>query len=379
MLRIKDQSNKVPTIQRQRVSVTDVRDMVERQLIDAEVPASIDVLWDGADDPKLSVFADPALICQMIVHFVTKSIDVTPAGGCVLIRLQAAPNRDFVRWSVIDQGPGVSENEIQEMLAAQGGKSAEFGVANCQVIAALHCSTLDLYSRVGSGTEISFNTPHSGPRNVAAVWSDWRMEQAVNAHSNPEIEGESNSKWRIDSSPARICLSQSIAQPLCGDQMSAGTVTLGATVSRLSADQFDQFLQSELQMFDLVYRVGTRRWAWVFDNDFESAEQRIESLIARSGTAIPGIRMNWSQPLMIPIDNRLTNSRLSDLLIRETLSESTPAGLVDKDTVRMGTAPIEPSPQASARLEAELRRLSGRLKSQTSRLQRQSRQLRPLS
>ena len=195
----------------------------------------------------------------------------------------------------------------------------------------------------------------------------------------PPATMSSHSKWRIDSSPARVSLTQSVAEPRCGDQMTAGTVTVGATVSRASADQFDKFLQSQLQMFDLVYRVGTRRWAWAFDNDPETADQRIESLIARSTTTIPGIRMNWSQPLMIPIDSRLTNSRLSDLLIRQTLSESTPAGMVDKDAVRMGTAPIEPSPQASARLEEELRRLSGRLKSQTSRLQRQSKQLRPLS
>lgn len=379
IVQVRSHKATVPATHRQRVLVVEIRDTVERALAEASVPSAVDVLWDGADDPALSVFVDRALLSQMIVHFVKQSIAVTPEGGCVLIRLQAQPARDVVRWSVIDQGPGIRASKIQEMVAQPPKASSDFGLANCQLIAALHCSSLDLYTRVGNGTEISFNTPRCGPRNVAGVWSEWRMEQAVGKIDDAVATNRFQPQWRIDSSPARISLTQSIAQPRCSEQLTAGVVTLGATVSRTSADAFDRFLQSELSMFDLVYRVGTRRWVWVFDDTPESAEQRIESLTTQSAKAIQGVRMNWSQPLLIPIDHRLTNSRLSDLLIRETLCESTPAGMVDKDAVRMGTAPIEPSQQASARLEAELRRLSGRLKSQTNRLQRQSRKLRPLA
>ena len=52
-------------------------------------------------------------------------------------------------------------------------------------------------------------------------------------------------------------------------------------------------------------------------------------------------------------------------------------GIVDKDTVRMGTAPLERSQLTTDRMNEELRRLSGQLRMQTQRLQRQAKQLRP--
>ncbi len=383
MLQIEQEQSNLPPVHRRRVAVTEIRQAVDQQLMAVGIPASIDVLWDGAGDPNLSVLVDSSLLSQMIVHLVTQSVAVTPEGGCVLIRLQTQPTSDCVRWSVIDQGPGICESEIHELLNQQRTDPAKFGLANCRLIAGLHFSTLDLYSRIGCGTEVSFNTVRSGPRNVAAIWSAWRIEQAAST-SNATANGRSVArgslqKLRIDSSPARISVSQSSAVPHCKDHLIAGTVTLGAAVSRASADAFDRFLQRHLQMFDLVYRIGTRRWAWAFDDDPQMVVQRIESLIDRASRVISGVRTNWSEPMMIPIDGRVTNLRLSDLLIRETLSESTSSGVVDKDTVRMGTGPIEFSQSATDRLDEELQRLSSQLKMQTKRLKRQAKQLRPLA
>ena len=81
--------------------------------------------------------------------------------------------------------------------------------------------------------------------------------------------------------------------------------------------------------------------------------------------------------MVIPVDAHKTNVRLSELLIRESLAESTALGMVNKDEVRMGTAPLEPSQLTSDRLNEELQRLSGQLKMQTQRMQRQARHLRP--
>ena len=80
---------------------------------------------------------------------------------------------------------------------------------------------------------------------------------------------------------------------------------------------------------------------------------------------------------MIPIDVCRTARRLSDLLVRQSLSAST-ATAADRDEVRLGTTPLEPSPIASARLDAELSRLIARFSQQTRVLQQQAINLRPV-
>lgn len=368
-------------VTRAGVSVVAIRDAVDQVLVNDGIPHTIDVLWDGAEDNNLTVFADPDLLRKMIVHLVTSSVQVTPAGGCVLIRLQAQPHSDVVRWSVIDQGPGIRQTEVEQWMNQGHDPSAPFGLAACQQIAAIHFSSLDVYSRIGSGTEISFNTPRLAPRSLVAVWSKWRSSIAQGVEPNSvELKPVSGAEQqlRIDSAPARMSLAQPLSSPNESEQFTAGTVRLGAAVSKASADAFDRFLQRQLQMYDLAYRVGARHWVWAFDSSPKNVQQRIDSLISRSTTVISGLRMNWSDPMVIPVDAHKTNVRLSELLIRESLAESTAMGVVNKDEVRMGTAPLELSQWTSDRMNEELKRLSGQLKQQTQRLQRQARHLRPM-
>jgi len=388
IVQVKDRNSVVPPlgrdsveVQRESVDVSDIQRLVDATLRDQGLSASIDVLWDGTDTPGLTVFADRSLLRKILVELITRSVGVTPPGGCVLVRLQTKPLGDVVRWSVIDQGPGIRKSEIRKLLNRDTDNRDRFELAMCQQIASLHFSSLDLYSSVGSGTEVSFDTPRFGPRSVASVWSRWRSVQASPLADDETKDSimsfDPKQRLRIDSPPTKISLSRCIEHPRHDDRMTVGSVTLGATVSRTSANAFDRFFQHGLQMYDLVYRVGTRRWVWGFDNDLPEAETRIESTVAEANRLTSGIRMNWSQPQLIPIDDRLTNRRLSDLLIREALVESRSSGIVDKNAVRLGTAPIRRSQTTADRLNEELHRLSNELKSQATRLQRQAKQLRP--
>ena len=135
--------------------------------------------------------------------------------------------------------------------------------------------------------------------------------------------------------------------------------------------------QSQLQIFDLVYRVDTRRWVWVLDVDDRDAGERISAITDAAKSAIPSLRLRWSDPQMIPIDEKRTASRLSDLLIRQTLAASTSTHATDTNQVRLGTAPIAPSNIAAARLEVELLRLGSRMSRESFELKNQSRNLRP--
>ena len=119
------------------------------------------------------------------------------------------------------------------------------------------------------------------------------------------------------------------------------------------------------------------RKVWAFDVDAHAVQDRIDAITDTVQARIPNIRISWSDAQMIPVDGRKTHTRLSDLMVRETLSASTSTHVLDKNEVRLGTPPIVPSEIAEDRLDAELRRLSNKLQSQTATLQQQARKLRP--
>jgi hypothetical protein len=326
------------------------------------------------------------MLRRLVVNLVTNSIRETAEGGCVLIRLQNARDGESIRWSVVDQGRGISESDMQRIADRQvtfgGGEG--LGLSICRQLAALHFSTLQIRSRLGSGTEVSFETAAAGPRSVAESWSNWRVAQRgplQKPQQNHKAASPSSMRtprrMRLDPPSVEIDVSHEASAPRCEDRLAAGTVTVGAAVSREAADAFDQLLQSQLQMFDFVYRVNTRRWVWAFDVDTHGVQDRIDSIVDAVAASIPSVRMSWSDPQMIPVDGRRTNSRLSDLLVRETLSASVSTHVQDKNEVRLGTAPIVQSDVAADRLDAELRRLTSKLQSQTTRLQQQAKNLRP--
>lgn len=339
-----------PRVLRRWVPVSHVRKAVNETLRPWTLPRQIDVLWDGADDSKASVFADPAMLRRLIVNLVTNAIRVSPEGGCVLIRLERLGEGESIRWSVVDQGSGISESDMAQIADRQvslgGGEG--LGLSICRQIAALHFSSLRVRSRLGSGTEVTFETAAAGPRSVAENWSRWRVErrgplskpQHRNDPADQETTTRTTRRMRLDPPSITIELSHEATAPRCEDRIAAGILSVGAAVSREAADQFDELFQSQAQMFDFVYRVETRRWVWVFDTDVHGVQDRIDSIIDAVAAKIPEVRMSWSEPQMIPIDARRTYARLSDLLVRETLSASTSSRILDNNEVRLGTAPI---------------------------------------
>ncbi len=375
-----------PKVHRRWVPVSRVRSAIDETLRPWALPRQIDVLWDGADGPERKVFADVGMLRRLVVNLVTNAIRVTREGGSILIRLEKIRDGEALRWSVVDQGTGIGEADMQiiaERQVSLGGGEG-LGLAICRQLAALHFSSLQIRSRLGTGTQVSFETAAAGPRSVADAWARWRVARR-GPLKQPQQRGETSSnelaneskRMRLDPPALTIELSHEATSPRCQDRLAAGIVSLGGTVSRDAADQFDEMFQSQMQMFDLVYRVETRRWVWVMDCDTHGIEDRIESIDDTIKAKIPTIRTNWSAPQMIPVDSRRTHARLSDLLVRESLSASSINYGLDHNDVRPGTAPIEPSDVAAERLEQELRRLSMQLKKQTTRLQQQAENLRP--
>ena len=374
-----------PRANRAWVPIDGVRAAIEETLRPWALPRQIDVLWDQDIPPSTKVFADIAMLRRLVVNLVTNAIRVTPEKGGVLIRLQSVKGGEAIRWTVIDRGTGMKEAELRQIAERQvsfgGGEG--LGLSICRQLAAVHFSSLEIRSRYGNGTEVSFETASAGPASVANAWARWRVAQRGPLQSPQHREHpstgdpDSSQQLRLDPPVVKVELKHEATVPRSENRIAAGIVSLGVTVPGDLADQFDRVLQDQMQIFDFAYRVETRRWVWAFDVDAHGVQDRIDSISDMVMSRIPGMRMNWTAPKLIPVDARRTHVRMSDLLVRESLSALTHHSS-DRDSVRLGTAPITPSNVAASRLDQELRRLTGRLKSQTRVLRDQAKNLRPV-
>jgi hypothetical protein len=395
-----------PRASRRWITIDEIRATIDQTLRPWAIPRQIDVLWDAdihsRGTAKPTVYADPSMIRRLVVNLVVNAIRASVEGQEILIRFAASRGGNFVRCSVIDQGRGIDPEDLKRIAEHHVSFSAGegLGLTICRQLAAVHFSALEIRSRRGAGTEVSFELPAAGPRSVAAAWARWRVvmkrlssdsisRPLVRPRRRDGIPGQSISSTpdsaqtiRLDS-PAEnqrsvvVELHHRDTKPRVSSCFAAGVVTLGAAVSRQAADQFGEVLDRELQMFDISYRVETRQWVWVFDADQDSVVQRIESIDHATRVGLDGVRSTWSEPQIIPVDLKSSATRLSDLMVRQALFASTiDHGLVH-DEVRLGTAPISPSDSAVQRLDAELRRLSHQMRKQTQRLKQQSLSLRP--
>ncbi|MCG8651128.1 MAG: HAMP domain-containing histidine kinase [Pirellulales bacterium] len=378
-------------VRRRWIPVSEIRQSVDETLQPWTLPREITVVWDGADDPNQVVFADPSSLRRLIVNLVANAIRVTSDGECVLIDLQAVRGGEAIRWTVIDQGTGISEAEMRQLASRQvstsGGEG--LGLMICRQLSAAHFSMLNLRSRLGTGTEVSFETPSGGPKSVAACWMRWRRAQlrslgqsaAALRADGPErsqVMMPAPRRGRMNPPSVTVEITTDNEVPRNENEMVMGTVTLGAAMSRQAADQFDKLVQSQLRLFDLVYRVDTRRWVWVFDANQATIARRIDTINDAAQAQIDNVRLNWGRPQRLALDSRRTRAMFSDLLTRESLAASSSSRVQDANEVRLGTAPIEHSNVAARRLDAELRRLSGEMKGQTAELRRQVEKLRPV-
>jgi hypothetical protein len=373
-----------PRVNRHWTPLADVRQAIDDTLRPWAMPRQIEILWDGADDSSKVVFADALMLRRLVVNLVTNAIRATPEGGTILIRLQDVREGEAIQWSIIDQGSGISENVMQQIADRQTGFSEGegLGLAICRQLSALHFSVLQMRSRLGSGTEVSFETACGGPRSIANAWAKWRVSQRgplQKPKHKSSLSQSSTGERRIRLDPPVVSaeLRHEATLPRCEDRLAAGIVSVGGAVAREAADNFDEVLQSQLQMFDFVYRINTRRWVWIFDTDEHGVADRIGAITDSVATSTPNVRMTWSTAQMIPLDPRRTQARLSDLMVRETLAASASTNLgFDRNEVRLGTSPIEESEIASARLDEELKRLSTQFQTQSKNLQQQAHNLR---
>ena len=90
----------------------------------------------------------------------------------VTLRLDESDADGFVRWSVTDDGPGIS-HEDQELLferffvgrhdLAKAREGIGLGLPTALAIAQAHGGTIEVRSRLGEGSTFSLVVPAAGP------------------------------------------------------------------------------------------------------------------------------------------------------------------------------------------------------------------------
>ena len=133
-----------------------------RQTVDLSVP-------DGRG-PR--VYGDRPRLDRALLNLVANAQRFAPDDGHVTLRLDETDADGFVRWSVTDDGPGISD-EDQELLferffvgrhdPAKAREGLGLGLPTALAIAQAHAGTIEVRSRLGEGSTFSLVVPAAGP------------------------------------------------------------------------------------------------------------------------------------------------------------------------------------------------------------------------
>lgn len=151
---------------------------VARRFAAAAAHARVSLEVHAQRQPTPIVLAEVRLVERVLGNLVENALRHTPCGGRVAIAVeQAEADGRGARISVTDTGNGIPEAELAGIFdrydtAARVGDSgsgtAGLGLAIARRIAALHGSTLELRSRPGAGTTVTFTLPPAAPAGKTA-------------------------------------------------------------------------------------------------------------------------------------------------------------------------------------------------------------------
>jgi two-component system sensor histidine kinase KdpD len=145
-------------IDRDWIAIPEIADSALRRLVDRL--KGHHVLVDFPDELPL-VFADAALIEQVLVNFLENAAQHTPAG--TIVRIRASFAQPEVTVSVEDSGPGIPKGELDEVFKKfhQGHADARtglgLGLAICRAILKLHGGRVWAEAVPGGGTGFRFS------------------------------------------------------------------------------------------------------------------------------------------------------------------------------------------------------------------------------
>jgi len=159
-------------------------------------------------DAPIRVRHDPQRIGQVVANLVANAVKFTPRGGSVGV--DVAATADGARIEVVDTGVGIDPSELPHIFERfyRGSRANEargsgsgLGLAIVRSIVDMHGGTVDVESRVGSGSRFTVTLPRD-PRLVAGTPAAERAAVASAADAPPYLtEG---SPIEPDAGPANM-------------------------------------------------------------------------------------------------------------------------------------------------------------------------------
>jgi hypothetical protein len=411
MLRVDRLRNGAPAIVRRWIAPAELREASLSVLNSIAVPRRVTIAWEGFETFAANIYGDVNLLRRLLINLAGNAIAISEERSAVLISLTASLQRGMARLSVIDAGPGMSADEMIRMTTRghSGTGSTGLGLAICRSLAALHFARLAVLSRLGHGTRVSIDLPAGGPASVADAFARWREIVAPprgslgprnhdgrSPSSGPSPSGRRHqalhqgveqrpleSGLRVDSPPviSRGAYKDEAIIPFDGlpprnaDTLQVVGLRVSPDTSAARLSEVDALLQREQRLHELTYRTDLRRWVMLLDVTAEQLADRQAELQRRLAEQSPEIKTAWLPAQMISVSQRGNRGVIREVLVRDTLHANSRAPMFDDQESRGGGTAVTTEDRSTQRLEDELRHLSQRMKKQSSRLQRQAKQL----
>ncbi|MGB7374606.1 CHASE2 domain-containing protein [Pontixanthobacter sp.] len=126
---------------------------------------AIEIIQQIPADP-IFIFADPSLLARVLDNLIGNALKFSPANTAITLSLSDADNTsDRVTLSVADEGPGLSEERMQNPFArfgahdASAGPSVGLGLAFVDMAVKGHSGTITVKSDIGKGTKFIISLP----------------------------------------------------------------------------------------------------------------------------------------------------------------------------------------------------------------------------
>jgi signal transduction histidine kinase len=121
--------------------------------------------WRSPIGDSLHVVAEPKKIAQVLANLLGNALKFTPEGG--VIDAHAQRDGNFVRFAVIDTGPGIPADELPHLFErfyqardnTQKNKGLGLGLAICKGLVESHGGRIWVESLLGAGCGFNFTLP----------------------------------------------------------------------------------------------------------------------------------------------------------------------------------------------------------------------------
>jgi len=164
------------------LAVADVVEDAMRLIRNRADAAGLTMLVDADPDVPL-VEADYRAVKQVLLNLLSNALKFTPRGGRITIavdRLPAGDTQERLKIAVADTGIGIAESDLArlakpfEQIESQHSKTQQgtgLGLALTKSLVELHGGMLEIKSKPGAGTTVSFTLPvkHTAAGDAAIV------------------------------------------------------------------------------------------------------------------------------------------------------------------------------------------------------------------